>query len=256
MKIAIGINSYKQEADLENREALCLESLRRCKVKNSDVTLYNVINEQDNISFDGFNTLKVKQDGKLPYVNKIIDKLAGTDNDLIVFLNNDIVLNASFFKQLEDNIESYPTSRVHLHSLDSLDEPLKLQSYSVHGFDLFAFKKSWWLSNNHLFPDMYLGKPYWDTVYFIKSVLNSNFKILNKQPPVIFHPEHSSESMEGNDRYKVNNEKIASTTPEMGKWWHFVQNVLLKRPSAGEVLWWTPLANEIELENNFFRNEN
>ena len=92
------------------------------------------------------------------------------------------MLNASFFKQLEDNIESYPTSRVHLHSLDSLDEDLKLQSYSVHGFDLFAFKRNWWLNNNHLFPDMYLGKPYWDTVYFIKSVLNSNFKILNKQP--------------------------------------------------------------------------
>ena len=56
MKIAIGINSYKQEADLEKREALCLESLRRCRGKNPDVTLYNVIDEQDNISFDGFIT--------------------------------------------------------------------------------------------------------------------------------------------------------------------------------------------------------
>jgi hypothetical protein len=256
MKIAIGINSFKQEADLEKRETLCLESLRRCRDKNPDVTLYNVIHDQDDIAFDGFKTLKLQQDGRYPYVNKIIDELAKTDNELIVFLNNDIVLNASFFKQIEKDVESYPTSRVHLHSLDSLNEDLKLQSYSVHGFDLFAFKKSWWLTNNHLFPDMYLGKPYWDTVYFIKSVLNSNFKILNKQPPVIFHPEHSSESMEGNDRYKTHNEKIASTTPEMGKWWHFVQNVLLKRPSAGEVLWWTPLANEIEIENQLFRHEN
>jgi len=256
MKIAIGINSFKQEANLEKREALCIESLRICKEKNSNVTLYNIIEEGDEIDFDGFKTLNVKQDGKLPYVNKLIDQLAKTDNDLIVFLNNDIVLNASFFKQLEENIETYPTSRVHLHSLDSLNEDLKLQSYSVHGFDLFAFKKDWWLKNSHLYPNMYLGKPYWDTVYFIVSVLNSNFKILNKQPPVIFHPEHSSESMEGSDRYKTHNENIASNTPGMGKWWHFVQNVLLKRPSAGEVLWWTPLANEIELENQLFRNEN
>ena len=256
MKIAIGINSFKQENELEQREVLCLESLRRCSDKNPNVTLYNIIDENDNIEFDNFKTLKVKQDGKLPYVNRLINKLSETDNDLIVFLNNDIVLNASFFKQLEEDIETYPTSRVHLHSLDSLDEPLKLQSYSVHGFDLFAFKKNWWVNNSHIFPDMYLGKPYWDTLYFIKCVLNSNFKILNKQPPVIFHPEHSSESMEGNDRYKVNNEKIASSTPEMGKWWHFVQNVLLKRPSAGEVLWWTPLENEIEIENQLFRNEN
>ena len=72
MKIAIGINSFKQEADLEKREALCLESLRRCRDKNPDVTLYNVIHDQDNIAFDGFETLKLEQDGKFPYVNKII----------------------------------------------------------------------------------------------------------------------------------------------------------------------------------------
>ena len=62
--------------------------------------------------------------------------------------------------------------------------------------------------------------------------------------------------MEGSDIYKKHNEKIASTTPEMSKWWHFVQNVLLKRSPAGEVLWWTPLADEIEIENQLFRHEN
>ena len=85
MKIAIGINSFKQEADLEKREALCIESLRICKEKNSNVTLYNIIEEGDEIDFDDFETLNVKQDGKLPYVNKLIDQLAKTDNDLIVF---------------------------------------------------------------------------------------------------------------------------------------------------------------------------
>ena len=52
MKIAIGINSFKQEADLEKRETLCLESLRKCQNKNPDVTLYNVIHNQDDITFD------------------------------------------------------------------------------------------------------------------------------------------------------------------------------------------------------------
>ena len=106
MKIAIGINSFKQEVDLEKRETLCLESLRRCRDNNPDVTLYNVIHDQDDIVFDGFKTLKLQQDGRYPYVNKIIDKLAKTDNELIVFLNNDIVLNASFFKQIEKDVES------------------------------------------------------------------------------------------------------------------------------------------------------
>ena len=43
MKIAIGINSFKQEANLEKREALCLESLRKCRDETPDITLYNVI---------------------------------------------------------------------------------------------------------------------------------------------------------------------------------------------------------------------
>ena len=35
MKIAIGINSFRSEKDLNRREELCLESLRKCKDKNN-----------------------------------------------------------------------------------------------------------------------------------------------------------------------------------------------------------------------------
>ena len=253
IKIAIGINSFKQEKDLEKRELLCLESLRRCKEKNPNVTLYNIVNEKDNVNFKDFTTLKIKHPDKYPFVNDLLDSLSNTDSDIIVFLNNDIVLNNTFFKQLEDGIETYPASRAHLHSLDSLDEDIKVQSYSVHGFDLFAFSNKWWKSNRQIFPEMYLGKPYWDTVYFIKCVTNSNFKILNKLPPVIFHVDHQSTACKDQDQFENHNTKIAQTIPEMNKWWHFVQNVLLKRPSAGDILWWTPAKNETELEDNLFR---
>ena len=155
MKIGIAINSFKQEKDLNNREKFCIESLRKCKLKNSNVTLYNVINENDDINFDDFETLKIGHDKKYPFVNHIIDAVSETDNELIVFLNNDIILNNSFFKQIEDNIDVYPASRAHLHSLDSLDEELKVQSYSVHGFDMFALKNSWWKENKHNFPDKF-----------------------------------------------------------------------------------------------------
>lgn len=256
MKIAIAINSFKQEKDLNKREKFCLESLRKCKEKNNNVTLYNVINEKDDISFDNFETLKFKQDKKYPYVNDIINAVSKTDNDLIVFLNNDIILNNSFFKQLEDDIDVYPASRAHLHSLESLNEELKIQSYSVHGFDLFAFKKDWWIQNSHLYPDMYIGKPYWDTVYFIISVINSNYKILNKQPPVIFHVEHQSTACKDEDDYENHNKTIASLNQDMNKWWYFVQNILLKRKTVNDILWWKPFENELELERSIFKNEN
>jgi hypothetical protein len=256
MKIAIGINSFKNEKDLNKREELCLESLRKCKNKNNNVTLYNIISDKDDINFNDFETIKIKQEGKYPFVNDLLNALSKTDNDLIVFINNDIVLNNTFFKQLENGIESYPASRAHLHELNSLDEELKIQSYSVHGFDLFAFKRDWWVENSYKFPFLYLGKPYWDTVFFIISIVNSKYKILNKQPPVIFHIEHNSVSCKDTDEYEQHNTNIAQTIPEMSRWWNFVQNVLLKRQTVNDILWWKPFENELQLERQILNNEN
>jgi len=59
MKIAIGINSFKKENDLNKREKLCLESLRKCKDKNSNVTLYNIINDKDDLFYENFETIKI-----------------------------------------------------------------------------------------------------------------------------------------------------------------------------------------------------
>ena len=255
MKIGIAINSFKQEKDFNKREKLCIESLRKCKNKNSNVTLYNVINDKDNIYIEDFETLKFKHEKQFPFANKIIDRVSQTDSDLIVFINNDIILNSTFFKQLDDSIDVYPASRAHLHSLDSLDEDLKIESYSVHGFDLFAFKTSWWKEKGHLYPDMYLGKPYWDTVYFMVSVLNGNYKILNKQPPVIFHVDHESESCKQDDEFTKFNENIAQTFPGMNRWWQFVQTVLLERSPVNGILWWKPFGNELLLERQILNED-
>jgi len=256
MKIGIGISSYKQEKDLLDREKFCLESLRKCKEKIKNVTLYTIINEGDRINYKNFETLEIKQEKKIPYTNQLIDKISETNNDLIVFLNNDIILNSTFFKLIEDDIDTYPASRAHLHELNSLSEPLKIQSYSVMGFDMFAFKNSWWKANKKLFPNMYLGRSYWDTVYFMKCVLNSKYKILNKLPPVIFHAEHQSVTEHNHDEFRNHNEQIAAADPDMAKWWYYVYNVLLKRNTIDEILWWKPHDNEIELEKKLLKNEN
>ena len=56
MKIAIGINGYKQYNDLVQREKLCLESLKICKEKNPNVELFLIKNKQDNITYEKLNT--------------------------------------------------------------------------------------------------------------------------------------------------------------------------------------------------------
>jgi len=253
MKITIVINGYKQESELLPREKFCLESLKICQEKNKDDSLFLVKNKIDSIQYDNFKTLEIDHATRYPFVNDIIDVLATTDCDLICFLNNDIILNNTFFKLLKPQYETYAASRAHLYELNSLNEPLKIESYSIHGFDLFCFKKEWWLKNKNLFPKMYLGRSYWDTVFFTKCATNSNIHIINKHPPVIFHVEHQSTAAQENDVCTKHNEDIAKNYTDMNKWWYYVYNVLLKRPTINNIKWWQPLENELELEKTIFK---
>lgn len=256
MKISIGINGFKNETELLHRERLCLESLKICKTKNNNIELFLIKNKQDNIVYENFNTLEVEHNTKYPLVNKLFDSLSSTDCDLFIFLNNDIIVNNTFFKLLDIKYETYAASRAHLYELNSLNEPLKIESYSIHGFDLFGFTKKWWLKNRNIFPDMYLGRSYWDTVYFTKCATNSNLRIINKLPPVIFHIEHQSTAAHDKDVYTEHNENIAKSYSDMNKWWYYVYNVMLKRPTINNIKWWQPLENELELEKTIFKNEN
>jgi hypothetical protein len=256
MKISIGINGYKLESDLLTREKFCLDSLKLCQQKNNNVELFLIKNKKDNITYKDFSTLEIEQDGQYPFVNDLFDSLTATDCDLFCFLNNDIILNSTFLKLLKPEYDTYAASRAHLYDLKSLNEPLKIESYSVHGFDLFCFKKDWWLQNRHIFPKMYLGRSYWDTVFFTKCATNSNIHIINKLPPVIFHVEHQSTAAHEDDSYTKHNEDIAKNYTDMNKWWYYVYNVVLKRPTINNIKWWQPLENELELEKLIFKNEN
>jgi hypothetical protein len=258
MKISIGINGFKKYEDLEKREKFCLESLKICQQKQSkfNINLFLIKNKKDDITYEGFKTINIQHDTKYPFVNDILNVLSETDCDLFCFLNSDIVLNTNFFNYLDNKYDTYAASRAHLYELNSLNEPLKIEGYSVHGFDLFAFKKDWWLKNKSIFPDMYLGRSYWDTVYFTKCATKSNILIMNKLPPVIYHPEHHSTAAHDKDKYNTHNENIAKNYPDMNKWWYYVYNVLLKRPTVNNIKWWQPHENELQLEELIFKNEN
>jgi hypothetical protein len=255
MNIAIGINNYKDFNNLSNREKLCIESLFKCKEKNN-ISLYNIVTTDKHYPINGLNTLVLPGDKtaeKYIYVNDILDCLESVNSEYIAILNNDIIVNNTLFSQLEEGTDVYPISRGHIKSIQSLEEDVIPTAYSVHGFDMFIFKKSWWSKYKQIFPKMYLGRPYWDTVFFIKSVLNGSYKILNKQPPVIFHIEHDSTSMHEKDHYTTHNENIAKKDPDMQKWWAYVYNVLLKRNSHKGIKWWLPHENELQLEKQYLK---
>jgi len=282
MKISIGINGYKKYEDLEKRERFCIESLLRIKNKNPDIELYNICFENENITYNNFTTLNkltiksnklikeyFKHEGlhkeyklrkqeidsnnkELPCVNEIFNILASTDCDYFLFLNNDIILSNRFLKEIEDNIECYPISRMHIHDIETLEDIPKVESYSVHGFDAFLVKKEIWLQVRNNFEPFILGRFYWDTYFFTMFNLLSKCKNLNKLPPVCFHIEHNSTSAEKSiENYYA--EDVFKRNLIVGHlWFSYVQNILLKRPTVNNCKWYQPFPNELEIEKHHF----
>lgn len=251
MKVAIAINGFKKEEELVRREQLCLESLIKLKNKHPDVVdLYN-INERG-LEYNGFKTLHIDNAEKFTKVNHLLNVLNDdVDADIVTLINNDIIVSDQFIKQIDEDHDTFIASRVNIEPIENLSDPLDIVEYSVHGFDLISVTKSWWKNNKHKFPDMYIGRQYWDTVYFTILMINSKCKVLNKLPPVIYHPRHETVS-NVEDRYDEFNKCVATRYKSLRKWWSYVYNVLLKRENHDKAKYWWPFKNEVMLERAFF----
>jgi hypothetical protein len=141
---------------------------------------------------------------------------------------------------------------MHIHDIDSLADTPRLESYSVHGFDAFLVKKATWLKIRNNFPDLILGRFYWDTFFATMFQLLSETRFINDLPPVCFHIEHASKSSE-NTIENYYNEDIFKRSLIIGHlWFSYVQNVPLKRPTVNDCKWYTPFQNEKELERQHF----
>jgi hypothetical protein len=280
MKISIGINGFKNYETLEKREKFCIDAL--LKIKQDNVTLYNICFDNENIEYKNFTTLNklTKKSNKLiheyfqhegltneynlrkqeidnnnkelPTVKEIFDVLASTDCDYFLFLNNDIILSNRIFKEIEDGIECYPISRMHIFDIENLNDTPKLESYSVHGFDAFLVKKETWLKIRNNFEDLILGRFYWDTYFATMFNLLCKCKNINKLPPACFHIEHNSNSSD-NTIENYYNEDVFKRNMIIGHlWFSYVQNILLKRPTVNNCKWYQPFPNELELEKQHF----
>jgi hypothetical protein len=282
MKIAIGINGFKSYSDLEKREKFCIDSLLKIKNTNKNINLYNVCFNDESTTYDEFITLNklhihsneliheyFQHDGltneynarkkeiddnskKLPSVKEIFDVLAGTDCDYFLFLNNDIIISNRFLKEIEESIECYPISRMHIYDIESLNDTPKLESYSVHGFDAFLVKKETWLNIRNHFEDIILGRFYWDTYFATMFNILCKCKNINKLPPVCFHIEHGSTSNQDHIENYYNEDVFKRNLLIGHLWFSYVQNVLLKRNTVNGCKWYQPFENETVLERQHF----
>lgn len=249
---------------MNNRELMCIDSLKKVKEKFPEIVdLYNVMFDSDTDALlEGFiNDASLKnhftiQNKKLPYVNDIIDVVCNKQVDYILFINNDILVSDRFIKQILNNteIDCFPASRLHFTKLDSIDDTESTpQAFSVHGFDGFCLKKTWWKAHKHFFKRVILGRGYWDTYFFAKCMIHGKCKVLNKPPAVLFHLEHNSTSTATDEGNKYNETQFLTDPDNVAnKWYSYVYSVLLKRPTYKNILWYTPFVNEEELEQTYF----
>ena len=279
MKIVIGINGFKEFANLEKREKFCIESLIRFKNTNKNVELYNICFKEENIIYDNFTTLnkltkksddlirnyynknnrekdyysrqaEIDNNTKhLPSVKEIFDVLASTDCDYFLFLNNDIILSDRLLKEMEEGIESYVISRLNIQDIDSLSDIPKPNSYSVHGYDAFFIKKETWLRIRGNFDDYIIGRFYWDTFFATIFNLLSKCKIINKLPAVCFHIDHEANYNSSCIEQFYTGNMFNTNLFVSNIWFTYVYNIPMKRIKHVIEM---PLPNEKELEKHYF----
>jgi hypothetical protein len=253
MKISIGINihgAYK-------RQDQCIFVLKKLKQKYPNINLYN-ITFSDEFNFE-------KDFIHLPFLNKtasevvpnscsnkpiahqFFDILSKTDCDYFLFLNSDILLTEKVIKLITDQYETYCFSRTDVLSTNKLSEivPWRIE---IAGFDAWAVKKDWWITNSELFEDEYVyAEHLWD-VFFTLTMFNHSKCMLCNKENYIIHEKHDLNWTESSPE-ATHNSNLWNKSPYGENWKKFIYENLIKRQPIGQFL--TPLDNETELEQKF-----
>lgn len=261
MKLVFGINTYKDPDDLNIRQKLCLKALNKLNSENNTIVNLQFIN--DSFEYKDFNkTLKLQQSSqdyipdssyKFPIVSEIFNVLSNEDCDYFVFLNDDIIIQKNFLKEIEDfQYDCYVASRVDV-DLDENGSYYTPTNYNIHGFDLFCIKKDWWLKNKDKFPPLILGKYFWDTAYYVLCKKYGKTKTINKLPYSILHPTHNGDSNRETKEHFYNQTTVDPKIIQ--SWFYIANNILTNRLNDKGIKNSLPTTNE-EINSDSYLKEN
>lgn len=197
---------------------------------------------------------------KLPYINDVINVLAEFDCDYFIYTNSDVIVNSNLIRHLiKDNPNSFACSRLDIHEPaggfnDILDKNIKPCRYEIAGFDVFVFKKSWFIDNANLFQDYLIGQPHWDQAYAtILKLFGGNECFGNNYPPFCFHIRHEM-TWQLNMTPEREFNRVCSERPvdrlAIKIFNNYLEDVLVRRQPLGAFM--HPVENERELERSFF----
>jgi len=265
MKIVIGTNTFgkyhRQNVAVESwhhlRDTFNCVSLHDVQFRNEPNTCYDI----DQMCVLERSSDQYIDDGvkRLPFINDAIEALSTIESDYFVYVNSDVVINTNLIKHImKKQPNSFACSRVDTYPIKSfqqvLDKKIKQARYEIAGFDVFVFKRDWYLQNKNLFGDYLIGQPHWDQTYAtILKIFGGGEPFGNNYPPFCFHERHEMTWQLGMSLEREFNSNCSKRPLDrlLGKIFHdYLDRVLVKRQPYGAFV--TPVDNERQLEKEFF----
>jgi hypothetical protein len=254
MKISIGINIFKDY----QRQDFCIEVLNKLVTKHNNVSLYNITYENEKnyaLGFDHLPFLKRKakditnSESEKPIAKDFFNILSNTDCDYFLFLNSDVLLTEKVIKLIiKGEYDTYSFSRHDCYPIISLNEitPFRIE---IAGFDAWAVKKTWWISNKDHFKDYIYAEHLWDVAFALEMYNRSNSFLGNKKV-FLCHEKHDLNWNESSPE-AIHNSKLWEESPYHKNWKEFIYSYLVKRLPYGQFLYSLP--DELEQEAKYLK---
>jgi hypothetical protein len=259
MKISIGTNIFGNDI----KQSLGLKTQAKLKqIFPDNVNLFAFQRYNEDEIPDTHKRILLTRDSRdfvengkksTPCVKDILDGLAETNCDYMVYTNSDILFSDKFIKYiLNGDYTGYACSRMDIYPIRSLDEEMKPYRYEVAGQDTFVMKKDWYIKNRNLIKEYLIGSILYDTALTcILKQYGNNDPIINDYPIQIAHIHHGWGSGVPSPENKYNTKLYNSEDEQLKEpWGWYYHNVLIKRPDGFNMF--TLYPNEKQIEKDHF----
>jgi len=258
MKISIGTNIFGSDL----KQTLGIETQTKLKQLFPDNVFLYAIQRNDEEPIPQSHTRKIVNRDSRNFVEggkkttlcikDILDSLAETECDYIVYTNSDVFFSDKFIKYiLEGDYVGYACSRMDIYPINSLSDKMIPYRYEVAGQDTFVIKKDWYIKNRHLFKEYLVGSILYDTALTcILKQYGQNDPIINHYPIQIAHIHHGWGSGHPSPENNYNTKLYESEREELREpWGWYYHNILTKRPSGFNMFELYPNEKEVEKEH-------
>ncbi len=131
----------------------------------------------------------------LPFVRDLVDRAAALADpgDILAVSNDDVCVAGWVWDRLVGRLPEYGAAYAHRWDFPRvrkvMDDDRIRNGRWYSGLDFFAFTREWWMEHRLDFPDMVIGRPWWDWAYRWIIHASGGADILT----AVYHEKHARE---------------------------------------------------------------